>query len=362
MASSAWGFPTEEEEKELHKIRLLNVEEKPFKRITKRVNAIKALVQERVRHPMTPPPDGAADAEAPASATTNGDEKQTPNMEQTAAMKEELTLDFSAFDSSIARIQFLMDANVRERQRYAADKGRIMDEAQSVRDNTAELRVQLEQAKATLAQRRKFDELADKTTSSKMLRPRDEQHVNLKKLEEECEDLESESESYAVTWRERREQFNKIIEEGMQLRRLIRDEKDDFDRREGMEDGEEEGETASQGGQTPRQVGHGNTSPNQDVTGNSQSQSRGGETPRPHSSGGRSNRANTPNPDRQDGLKPLPSRVGEIARSGSRAASREASPNHGEDEGEIEEGEDVEMGGPRITVDSPRAGDKMDTA
>lgn len=45
----------------------------------------------------------------------------------------------------------------------------------------------------------------------------------------------------------RREQFGKIVEEGLQLRRLIRDEKEEVERREGMEEGEagEEGDMAS---------------------------------------------------------------------------------------------------------------------
>lgn len=57
-----------------------------------------------------------------------------------------------------------------------------------------------------------------------------------------------ESMEYAQTWGERREQFGRIVEEGMNLRRLIRDEKEEVERREGMEEGgEDEGDTGSKG-------------------------------------------------------------------------------------------------------------------
>jgi hypothetical protein len=121
-----------------------------------------------------------------------------------------------------------------------------------VRENTAELRVQLEEARKTLALRKTYDELAEKITSNRLLRPREDQHANLEKLNAEIADLQRESTDYARTWSERREQFGRIVEEGMQLRRLIRDEKEEVERREGMEEREEgeEGEVGSQRGRS----------------------------------------------------------------------------------------------------------------
>src|SRR5690606_16417051 len=121
-------------------------------------------------------------------------------------LKEDITLDFAAFDSSIARLQFLLTANERERERYTAERQRITTTSQSVRDNTAQLRGQLEQARATLEQRRKFDVLADAITSNAALRTRGEQAANLRKLQDEIAELEAEREAYGVTWHERREQ------------------------------------------------------------------------------------------------------------------------------------------------------------
>jgi hypothetical protein len=120
---------------------------------------------------------------------------------------------------------------------------------QTVRDNTADLRSQLEEAQRLLSLRKTYDELADKITSNRLLKTREEQSANLQKLRTEISDLENESKVYATTWAERREQFGRIVDEGMQLRRLIRDEKEEVERREGMQEGQDgdEGDSASKG-------------------------------------------------------------------------------------------------------------------
>jgi hypothetical protein len=276
------------EEEELHKLRLLNVEEKPFKRITKRLLTPGSLVTTPSKLP-TPPPESASEDAATQEAA------QQKVLEDRRQFREDVLLDFAAFDSSIARIQFLRNSNERERERYKADKQRILETAQAVRDSTAQLRVQLEESKKTLEQRKKFDELAEKITNNRLLRPREDQEINLRKLEEECKELERESRAYGETWKERREQFGRIVEEGMQLRRLIRDEKEEVERREGMDGGEEDGE-----------VGEG---------------SGGGQTPM-HSS----TRNATPGPDGEAGLKPRPLPSGSLSRPGSRGTSRAPSP------------------------------------
>ncbi|TVY24412.1 hypothetical protein LHYA1_G006758 [Lachnellula hyalina] len=330
------------EEDELHKSRLLNVEEKPFRRVSKRLIAPGSLVSTPSKLP-TPPPD-AADDTSPLESL----------LEERRQFREDVLLDFAAFDSSIARIQFLYNSNEQERERYKADKQRILETAQNVRDSTVTLRAQLEEARKTLEQRKKFDVLSEKITNNVLLRPRSDQELNLKKLEEECRELEKESAAYGETWKERREQFGRIVEEGMQLRRLIRDEKEEVERREGMDGGEEDGEVGegSGGGQTPM---------------------NGNATPRPDA-GQESN-----SPDQ--GLKPRPNASGTLSKSGSRSTSRALSPSGREGSALAEEMKvmdtdivvDIQMGEgtetPRVTVDSPEAPspeegeaeDKMDT-
>jgi len=161
-------------------------------------------------------------------------------------------------------MQLLLTSNARERERYAAEKLRIQATAQDIRENTTKLRLQLEEAQKTLALRKTYDELAEKITSNRLLRPREDQHANLDKLNAEIADLERESRDYAHTWAERRQQFGRIIEEGMHLRRLIRDEKEEVERREGMEEREDgdEGEAGSLRGPDS-----GVATPHQDVGG-----------------------------------------------------------------------------------------------
>ena len=239
----------------LHKSRLLNVEEKPFKRITKRLLTPNSLVSVPPTLPPTPPPDASAADEA--AAAQEKDKQQ--QLDERRQWREDALLDFAAFESSIIRIQFLLTSNAKERERYATEKVKIQNTAQAVKDNTAELRTQLEEAQQVLALRKEYDELAEKITSNRLLRPREEQHANLAKLEAEIADLQRESEEYAHTWAERRQQFGRIIDEGMQLRKLIRDEKEEVERKEGMaerEDGEDDHRSTRSGGATPhRDVG-----------------------------------------------------------------------------------------------------------
>ncbi|EAW06322.1 uncharacterized protein ACLA_080060 [Aspergillus clavatus NRRL 1] len=231
---ASYGILDQAEEDNLHKSRLLNVEEKPFKRITKRLLNPQSLVISKATIFPTPPPD-ETEEDAPAA-----DAERQKILDEWRHFSEDATLDFAAFEGSIARIQFLLTSNEKERERYAAEKLRILSTMQTVRDNTSELRVQLEEAQRLLALRKSYDDLAEKITSNRLLRPREDQQANLQKLQAEIADLEKESKEYATTWAERREQFGRIVEEGMQLRRLIRDEKEEVERREGMQ--EDEGE------------------------------------------------------------------------------------------------------------------------
>lgn len=298
---ASWELLDVEAEQSLHKSRLLSVEERPFKRITKRMTTISGLVTTAIH--------GQQQA------------SQEPPSENHDQLKDDITFDFAAFDSSILRLQFLHDANARERARYAADQQRILAECQSVRDSNAQLREHLEAARATLAQRKKFDELAEKITMNKMLKPREDQRANLAKLEDECRELERESQAYNITWGERRDQFNRIMDEGMLLRAQIRDEKEEVDRREGMDEGDDSdaaptparGQTPKPDGATPRievdEPPKSTTGGDADAT--PQGATNGSETPMAGT-----NTATTPRPD---SLRPT-------SRSASRAPSQEPSP------------------------------------
>ncbi|KAI0817607.1 Tho complex subunit 7-domain-containing protein [Xylaria sp. FL0064] len=373
MATSHFGLLDEREETELHKTRLLAVEERPFKRLTKRLVAPGTFTNPNKKLP-TPPPEGSHNDTADAASPSNVD---------IVALKEDITLDFAAFDSAIARLQFLATANAAEREHYAAARLRILNTMESVREGNGQLRVRLEEARETLAQRRKFDELADKITSNRMLRPRAEQHVNLAKLAEECEELRRESQAYGDTWRERRAQFERLVDEGRRLRALIRDEKEEVERREGMDSDAEDGEAAPTPG---KGTASGNATPHpENSTVVSGKGDAGNATPRPDSSTDeRTPRPDSPGAVAVGGEKSRLDVSGTFSRSGSAAPSVTAGSQQPEEKSQ-ENGDDVEMGEsatqqrqsqdgdtpmaedsrntPHITVDAPASGgeDKMDT-
>jgi hypothetical protein len=367
---SSWQLLDPEEENEIHKLRLFSVEERPFKRITKRLSTINGLAKSKIRQTVTRPPD-----------TTNNEDGSAAEAVDFAQLKEDITFDFAAFDYTIGRLQFLQTANAQQRDKYTVERGAILDTCAKVKDNTAQLRVQLAAAQATRAQRLQWDALARKINDNKSLQERPKAAAALEKLEEECRQLEAESEQYAVTWRERREQFSRIMDESMRLRRLIRDEKEEVERREGMdEDGSGEGDGVADG-HTPRPgSASGNATPRPDGTGVASAVPKGlGEngdsTPRPVSVGGRTptrDSRDSPAPGPVDGLKPRPEMSGSLSQSGSRSGSREPSPaRSAEPEGRQPEGEDVEMGEmpredpaatPQITAEGQSVEDKMDTS
>lgn len=237
-----WELLDEKSEAELHKNRLLFVEYRPFRRIVDRLAAISSVVNSTI-------PLSSADAlprpNTPVGSTAAAD--AVPDFER---LREDVTIDFALFDNTILRLQYLHNANQRERERYQADQERILRECASAVETNTRLREQLGAARATLAQRRRFDDMADRITSNRLLRPREDQLAALAKLEEECRELERESQTYGVVWGERRDQFNRIMEEGMLLRRQIRDEKEEVDRREGMDEGGDD--DAGGTGHTPR--------------------------------------------------------------------------------------------------------------
>ncbi|KAK3995367.1 Tho complex subunit 7-domain-containing protein [Cladorrhinum sp. PSN332] len=345
---------SEQEENELHKQRLLNIEEKPFKRVTKRLRTLFSeidaqhwvTVRAEQGQTISPESNGATQLENVQPLAAGYGAIESTHLRQ---LKEDITLDFAALDNSISRLQFSLNAQAAERERFAKVREDIDNTSQTVRDNNAQLRIQLDQARATLEQRRKFDELADQITTNPALRPRTEQEASIRKLQEEIAELEAEKEAYSVTWQERRDQFARIMDESMRLGRLIRDEKEEVERREGMdEDGEAEP------GQTPRPGtpnGAGTPRPESSlVPSKNGAESADVGTPRALSTtGGRTPARESPAPftqDNQSFLKPSQLAGESFSQLGSQAGSREGSVDLRTDQDTQDGGEvegDVEM-------------------
>lgn len=232
----------------LHATRLLNVEEKHFHRVAKNL-----LAKDSPLKILPKQPEGE---EVP--------EQTADEIFKRQKFREDVLLDFASLESSILRIQLIQSSNERERQRYATEKAKILETAQAVRDNTVELRTQLEDAQRVLDLRKGYDGLAAKILDDKKLKSRDESQADIEKLEKEIEDLQQENAEFEGTWSGRKEQFDRVVAEGEAMVRLIKGIKDDpeKDDDEHMEEDGENGKdptsrvgTPGLGGQSPMRDG-----------------------------------------------------------------------------------------------------------
>jgi Tho complex subunit 7 len=223
MSDLNYGLLDAEEENNFHKVRPLPVEHRPLKRVIDRLISPNSQL---------------------FKPSQNQASENPPSAEDIAQWRDEMLLEFANLESTMARIQLLRRSNAREQERYATEKVKILNAAHQIRENTVELKEQFEAAQQTLALRKQYDEMTEKITSNRMLRPREGQEAQLEKLSGEIADLEAESAEYKQTWVERRVQFGKIVEEGRQMLAMIKDEKEEAERKEGMDGGGDEADGA----------------------------------------------------------------------------------------------------------------------
>ncbi len=283
----------------LHAGRLLQVEERPFKNLTRRLLGPDTPYQQFLTRPNT------NDLDDTSVSNGHAEESEQTFLRDLQNFRESIIFQFTAFESSIARLQFLRAANEKERERYVSEKVKIEGTAEEVRESTTILRVQLDDAQRNLKIRKEYDVLADKITRNAGLMQRDEQHVNIEKLKAEIEELERESQELSQTWRERRAQMGRVGEEAARLRRQIRNEKEPEEeeeekRAQEMLDVEREREGASHVG-SPRPEDA--ETPGHDSRALTPMPARDGATPQPE---GKLSAAATPGPevemeDQQDG-------------------------------------------------------------
>ena len=131
-----------------------------------------------------------------------------------------------------------------------------------MRASTLALRHELERVQEMLERRKKWDVLAEKITSNRMLKPRDDQRVSIEKLESEIRELEGEKEGLGRDWLVRKDGFERVVAEETRLRKIISGEvasEEDEDEEDvaGHEDDEPEARTLAIGSAigTPRTIG-----------------------------------------------------------------------------------------------------------
>jgi len=222
----------------LHNVsRLLAIESRPYQRVSSRILKDDPFGKTRPTQLPSPPPDASAADEAAAARAVEQDNQ----LNETHAWHQEIENELAMLDYAILRMEFTTNSNREERERYASERVAITAKQQDVRENIDALRVKLADARATLAIRKTYDELTEKITNSKMLKPRDEQAAAHAKLDEEIAELQHEVEGSKKTWAERRAQFGRIEQEAKEMLRMIKDEKEEAERKEGMmKDGDEE--------------------------------------------------------------------------------------------------------------------------
>lgn len=263
MSAHNYGVLAQPAEDALHSTRLLGIEERPFQRVTKRLLDRESLLRSAPKQLPSPPPEGEEVLEE-----TQGDSASDPNVRQ--KFREEVLLDFAALESSITRIQLIQTSNARERERYAAEKAKILATAQAVRDNTLLLREQLAEAQKVLELRKGYDTLASRILEDKKLKPRDDCRADIATLEKEIEELEQEGVEVEGLWDGRKEQFERVVHEGEVMRRVIKGikepEADERAEDDVMDDGDGEKDDRSrmgtpgiEDGRTPRHESGGRT-------------------------------------------------------------------------------------------------------
>ncbi|KAK4903292.1 hypothetical protein LTR27_000220 [Elasticomyces elasticus] len=211
-------LPEQSQEDALHPKRLLAVEERAFQRVQRNLLGPSSLLRQLPAQLPSPPPE---------STTTNNDEDVISPKEKLDNFRTDVLLDFAALESSLLRIQLLHTSNQRERERYAAEKAKILETAQAVRENTVVLRGQLVEAQRVLELRKGYDGLAGGILDDKRVKGREETGEECRGLEKEIEELQVESGEYEQTWLARRGQFDRVVGEGEAMRRLIKGVRDE---------------------------------------------------------------------------------------------------------------------------------------
>lgn len=222
-------------------------------RVFKRLTQPDSIVIKRNQHLPTPPLDtnGAGD-DTDAEAAKQAAAQAEAEREQ---WREDMKLDFAALESSMVRIQLLQRSNERERERYAAEKVKIMETAEKIRKSNIELKQQLELAQQTLESRKKYDLLANKILSNKLLKSREEQTQMHDKLQKEIAEQEQEAEEYSKAVAARKEQWSIIQSalkgmKGVQHPELLKQD-EEMETVEGEDEGEDLEDSRRDGSRAP---------------------------------------------------------------------------------------------------------------
>ncbi|RPA79385.1 hypothetical protein BJ508DRAFT_328458 [Ascobolus immersus RN42] len=238
---------------DLVRSRVLPTEDKYVKRINRNVLKVEKLVNWTLTSPRPERPPGFADKDSGA--------KIDPEEDLTVAMLKDLVdMDHDLFATSLLKIQIANDMNASEVERYEQEKVKIVQDEQIARDTIAKQRDELLAAQQEKENRLEYDAIAMEIFNSKSLKPRDEQAQAIARLNAEIEELEKERDSDIKLWETRRDHFSQITNLLDGMVDEIKREKEEQERREGMDE-EEEGEEVEHGKDRDSAVPSGGNTP-----------------------------------------------------------------------------------------------------
>ena len=107
----------------------------------------------------------------------------------------------------------------------------VVNASEQARQDMTLLRESLALAQQEKANRLQYDVIASDILSTKALRPpREEQMLNLARLNQEIAELEEERKSYGAVWQARREQFGEIVAQLEKMQEQIQEDKEEHGR------------------------------------------------------------------------------------------------------------------------------------
>ncbi|KAK6348610.1 hypothetical protein TWF718_006399 [Orbilia javanica] len=248
------------DEEALIKSRLITLEVKTLSRVQRRCNtvinsentindALKAGKDDaNVEMTDAPADNGAVQADA---ATGETKPELTHGQKVDAAAEklvEDILLDFAPLEEALMRLQLLTAANRKEVARYEQKKMQIEQASQKARSEMVELNAQLSEAQQLKQHKLEYDVIATEITSSPgSQKTRQAQYDSINRLNAEIDALERERAEYGKVWAARRGQFGAIVEALMGMQAQIQEDKEEQERREGLDEDEEDGEKSAEG-------------------------------------------------------------------------------------------------------------------
>ncbi|KAK9471985.1 uncharacterized protein V1510DRAFT_418316 [Dipodascopsis tothii] len=188
----------------------------------------------------------------------------------------EISNGFDELQMLIGKFQLQHSTSFRELSAFDERRLQIRESYDRGKEASALLEEELVEARLRRAHMEEYDQFTKAMIYKEHLKSRAEQLKAVENLEEEIKELELQKNSYAKVWEVRKQQFAEIVEALHSMQQQIREEKEEQERREGMDEGEAEPDSkdnVTTGGINTENIEHSNGSRQGVPTGESQLES-----------------------------------------------------------------------------------------